>query len=310
MQTFSATPKKKNNFARDLKRGRLLYLMLVPSFLWVLCFRLLPIPGIQVAFRDFNIYDGIWGSSWVGLKYFQQMFSQQRFLNVIENTLEISILKLLVLFPIPIIMALMLNEFKHKWYQRSVQVIIYLPHFLSYVVIHGIFTNLLSTQNGLVNNLIASLGFDKVNFYSNSLFRFVLILTEGFKDFGWNTIIYLSALSAIDMQLYEAAEVDGAGKLKQMWHITLPSLMPIVMLMLTLRVGNIMQTGTDQILVMYNASVYQTADVIGTFVYREGIGSGKFSLSAAVGLFESVVAFVLIMGTNFICKHGFQRGLW
>lgn len=310
MTTFSAAPKKKLKLVRDLRRGWLLYLLLLPALAWVVCFRLLPIPGIQVAFRDFNIYDGIWGSEWAGLKYFQQMFSQQRFLNVIENTLEISVLKLLVLFPLPIIMAIMLNEFRHKWYQQSVQVIIYLPHFLSYVVIHGIFTSLLSTQFGQVNDLIASLGFEKVNFYSNSMFRFVLVLTEGFKDCGWNTIIYLSALSCIDTQNYEAAEVDGAGKLRQMWHITIPSLLPIVMLMLTLRVGSIMQAGTDQILVMYNASVYQTADVIGTFVYREGIGSGKFSLSAAVGLFESVVAFILIIGTNFICKRTFHRGLW
>ncbi len=288
----------------------LLYLLMIPGLLWIICFRLLPIPGILIAFKDFNLFAGFSASKWVGLKYFNMMFSQKRFLQVIGNTLGISLLKIAVLFPLPILMALLLNEFKAQRYKKVCQTVSYLPHFLSYVVIHGVFVSILSTQGGLVNQIISMLGGKPVNFYDNDHFRLVLIITEGYKEAGWNTIIYLSALSSLDQDVYEAAEVDGAGKFQQVIHITLPGLLPIIMLMLTLRLGGIMQAGTDQILVMYNASVYKTADVIGTFVYREGIGSGQFSLSTAVGLFESVVAFILIIGSNFVTTRVFKRGLW
>ena len=292
------------------KGSWVLYAMMVPGLLWILCFRLLPIPGIAVAFKDFNLFVGVWDSPWVGLKHFNQMFGQARFMRVIQNTFEIGLMKLVFLFPLPILLALLLNEFRRERYKKLCQTVIYLPHFLSFVVIHSVFVNLLSTQGGLVNEIIAALGFEKVNFYTNEHFRFVLLLTEAYKDVGWNTIIYLSALSAVDPQMYEAADVDGANRLQQAIHITLPELLPIIMLMLTLRMGNILQAGTDQILVMYNSSVYKTADVIGTFVYREGIGSGKFSLSTAIGLFESLVSFVLILGSNFVTTRAFGRGLW
>lgn len=298
--------KRKNRFRYNLS----LFILMVPGLAWIVCFRLLPIPGILIAFKDFNLFKGFFQSEWVGLRYFKQMFSQQRFLDVISNTLEISLLKILILFPLPIIIALLLNEFRATRYKKVCQVVLYLPHFLSFVVIHGVFVSILSTQGGIVNQFITALGFEPVNFYSNEHFREVLLMTEGYKDLGWNTIVYLSALSAIDTDLYAAAEVDGASKFQQMLHITLPGIMPIVMLMLTLRLGNIMQAGTDQILVMYNASVYKTGDVIGTFVFREGISSGQFSLSTAVGLFESVVAFILVLGTNLFTKKTFDRGLW
>ena len=161
-----------------------------------------------------------------------------------------------------------------------------------------------------MNAFIAALGGQPINFYSNQAFRFTLLLTEAFKESGWNTIVYLAALAAVDQELYEAAEVDGAGRLRQVRSITLPSILPVIMLMLTLRLGGIMQAGTDQILVMYNATVYDTADVIGTFVYREGVGGGKYSLATAVGLFESVVGFVMIMGANLVSAKVFKRGLW
>ncbi len=283
---------------------------MLPGLLWIICFRLMPIPGILIAFKDYNLFDGFWKSEWVGFRHFGLMFSQPRFINVIKNTLEISLLKIVVLFPIPIILSLLLNEFRSAKYKKICQVVIYLPHFLSYVVIHGIFTTVLSTQGGLVNQVLSWIGMEPVNFYSNELFRFVLLVTEGYKDAGWNTIVYLSALSALDPTLFEAAEIDGANKFQKMLHITLPGILPIIMLMLTLRLGSIMQAGTDQILVMYNPSVYRSGDVIGTFVFREGISSGNFSMSTAVGLFESVVAFILVLGTNFFTRKAFNRGLW
>ncbi|NLZ89096.1 MAG: sugar ABC transporter permease [Clostridiales bacterium] len=304
--TAYAHQKAKQSF----RNSWVLYLMFVPAAVWMICFRLLPIPGILIAFKDYNVFDGFAASPWVGFKHFQQMFTRTRFLNVIVNTLEISLLKIVVLFPLPIILSLMLNEFRAYRYKRIAQTAIYIPHFLSYVIIHGIFTSLLSTQGGLVNAVIVAMGGQPVNFYANQTFRFTLLLTEFYKEAGWNTIVYLAALSAIDQSLYEAAEVDGAGGFRKTWHITLPGILPVVMMMLTLRLGNIMLAGTTQILVMYNPTVYATADVIGTFVYREGVGSGKFSLATAIGLFESVVGFVMIMGTNYISSKVFKRGLW
>lgn len=295
---------------RPLRNTWVLYLMFVPALIWMVCFRLLPIPGLLIAFQDYNIFDGFFASPWVGLKHFEQLFRRKQFLSVIFNTLEISVLKIVILFPIPILLALLLNAFRARRYQRLAQTIIYMPHFLSFVVIHGIFTSLLSTQGGAVNSIILALGGQPVNFYDNAHFRFTLLLTEAFKDSGWNTIIYLAALASVDVQLYEAAEVDGAGRFRQTISITLPSILPTIALMLTLRLGNIMQAGTNQILVMYNPTVYQTADVIGTFVYREGVGSGKFSLATAVGLFESVVGFVLILTANAFSGKVFKRGLW
>lgn len=292
------------------KGSWVLYAMMVPGLLWILCFRLMPIPGIAIAFKDYNLFVGVADSPWVGFKYFNQLFSQSRFLRVIRNTFEIGLLKLVFLFPLPILLALLLNEIQRERYRRLCQTVIYLPHFLSFVVIHSVFVNLLSTQGGPVNELIAALGLEKVNFYTDGHFRFVLLLTEAYRDAGWNTVIYLSALSALDRRLFEAAEVDGANRFQQTLHITLPALLPVILLMLTLRMGSVLQAGTDQILVMYNPSVYRTADVIGTFVYREGIGSGKFSLSAAIGLFESAVSFALILGSHFITARAFGRGLW
>lgn len=301
---------KKISDKRPLKNTWVLYVMFAPALLWMVCFRLMPIPGILIAFKDFNLFDGFFASPWAGLKYFEQLFTRKRFLEVILNTFEISLLKIFLLFPLPILLALLLNEFRAQRYKRIAQTVIYIPHFLSYVVIHGIFSSLLSTRGGAVNAFIAALGGQPINFYSNQAFRFTLLLTEAFKESGWNTIVYLAALAAVDQELYEAAEVDGAGRLRQVRSITLPSILPVIMLMLTLRLGGIMQAGTDQILVMYNATVYDTADVIGTFVYREGVGGGKYSLATAVGLFESVVGFVMIMGANLVSAKVFKRGLW
>lgn len=289
------------------KGSWILYLMMVPGLAWILCFKLLPITGITIAFKDYNIFLG--DGPWVGLKYFEQMFSQSRFLRVVQNTFEIGLLKLVTLFPLPILLALMLNELKRERSRRFFQTVFYLPHFLSFVVIHSVFVTLLSTQGGPVNDALSALGLEKVSFYTNERFRLVLILTEAYRDVGFNTIVYVSALSAMDTQMFEMAEVDGANRLQQAIHLTLPELMPVIMLMLTVRLGSALKADTEQILVMYNPSVYKTADVIGSFVFREGIGGGQFSLSAAIGLFESAVSFALILCSNFITSHFFGRGL-
>lgn len=297
---------KKRPFHKDWA----LYLLFLPALIYIVLIKLLPLPGIAIAFKDFNIFEGFAASEWVGFEHFKALFTQPRFIKVLFNTLEISFLKLIILFPMPIILAIMLNEMRSRRYKKTVQTLIYLPHFLSFVIIHGLFMNFLSTQGGLVNELLQAIGIGPINFYSNTWFRFVILLTEGFKEIGWGTIVYLAALAGVDPQLYEAAEVDGAGKFRQMISITLPSIVPIIALMLTLRVGNILDAGTEQILVMYNSSVYETADIIGTLVYREGLGNAQYGFATAVGLFNSIASFILIMVANTFSSKVFKRGLW
>lgn len=295
---------------RKFRTDIVLYLLFLPALLYIAVIKLAPMPGLLMAFQEFNIFDGFWKSEWVGMKHFITFFTQPRFFNALLNSLEISFLKLFILFPLPIIFAIMLNELKNKHFKKSVQTIIYLPHFLSFVIIHGIFVTFLSTQGGAINNIIASLGMKPINFYTNDTFRFVLLLTEGYKNVGWGTIVYLAALSSVDVQLYEAAQVDGANKWHQMIHITLPSIMPVIALMLTLRLGSILEAGTEQVLVMYNPSVYETADIIGSLVYREGIANTEFSFATAVGLFNSVVSFIFIISANTFSSKVLKRGLW
>lgn len=310
MNAKSKQLKSQGIHKRKIRSDIALYVMFLPALLYIIFIKLLPMPGLMMAFKDYNVFDGFLASEWVGLEHFKNFFTQPRFFNAFFNTLEISFLKIIILFPLPIILAILLNELKNKYFKKTVQTIIYLPHFLSFVIIHGIFVTFLSTQGGAINNIITSLGFDAVNFYTNDTFRFVLLLTEGFKDVGWGTIVYLAALSSVDVQLYEAAQVDGANKWRQMIHITLPSIIPVIALMLTLRLGSILEAGTEQILVMYNPSVYETADVIGTLVYREGIGNAEYGFATAVGLFNSVVSFILIIGANTFSSKVFKRGLW
>ena len=303
--------RKKSHIARrTFKENLPLYLMFLPAFLWIAFIRLAPMPGLAIAFTDYNVFGGFFESEWIGLEHFRTFFTRPRFLQVLRNTIEISLLRIIFLFPIPIILALMLNELRQIFFKRTVQTIIYLPFFISVVVIHGIFTRILSTQTGLVNEIIRNLGGEAINFYTNEWFRFVLLLTDGYQGAGWGTIVYLAALAGVDPELYEAAKVDGAGRLRQTWNITLPSILPIIMLMLILRIGGILNAGTEQILVMYNPTVYATADVLGTFIFREGLGRAQFGLATAVGLFESIISFILILSANAFSSKFFKRGLW
>jgi putative aldouronate transport system permease protein len=219
--------------------------------------------------------------------------------------------KIVFLFPLPIIVAILMNELKNIIFKRSIQTIIYLPHFLSWVIVSGLFIDLLSTNGGIVNKMIVALGGEPIRFFlDSSIFRSVIVASAGWKEVGWGTIVYLAALTGIDPQLYEAARIDGANKWKQTLHITIPGLVPIILLMFILRLGSILEAGTEQILVMYNPSVYNVADVIGTYVYRIGLGDQDYSFSTAVGLFESVIAFILIVSGNALSRKFLQRGIW
>lgn len=288
-----------------------LYLMLVPGLLFLFLLKYTPMYGLIIAFQDFSIFKGIGGSPWAGFKHFERLIGNEQFLNVLSNTLIISVYKLIFLFPAPIILAILLNEIRKMFFKRVIQSVIYLPHFISWVIISGLFVNLLSLNDGIVNTVIERLGGERIAFFMDqSVFRGLLVITEGWKEVGWGTIVYLAAISSIDPQLYEAAKMDGASKLRQMIHVTLPGIFSTIVLMLILRLGNMLEAGTEQILVMYNPVVYDVADVIGTYVYRVGIGASDYSFSTAVGMFESIVAFTLVVLGNSLCKKLFGRSIW
>ncbi|WP_328592609.1 ABC transporter permease [Paenibacillus cymbidii] len=267
--------------------------------------------GVLIAFQDFNIFSGISGSTWVGLKHFQELLVSEEFRNVFRNTLLISLYKIVILFPIPIVIALFLNEVRHVLFKRSVQTIIYLPHFLSWVIISGLFVNLLSPSGGLVNEIIRKLGGQPIAFFmENAVFRSLVVFTAGWKESGWNAIIFIAAIAGIEQEQYEAAAIDGASRIRQMLHITIPGISSVIVLLLILRLGSVLEAGTEQILAMYNPIVYETGDVIGTFVYRIGLGKMDYSFSTAVGLFNSVVGFILIVLGNTASKKLTGRSIW
>lgn len=288
-----------------------LYLLLIPGLLFLLLFKYTPMYGVVIAFQDFNIFDGISGSQWVGLQQFHKLVSSDEFMQVFRNTLLISLYKIVLLFPFPIIIALFLNEVNKMWFKRTIQTIVYLPHFLSWVIIAGLFVNILSPAGGLVNSLITALGGEPISFLiDNHWFRSVIVFTAGWKEVGWNAIIFIAAVAGIEQDQYEAASIDGAGRIKQMMYVTLPGIAPTIMLMFILRIGNLLDAGTEQILTMYNPVVYETGDVIGTYVYRMGLGKLDYSFSTAVGLFNSVVGFLLIISGNFLSKKLMKRSIW
>ncbi|RJX39547.1 sugar ABC transporter permease [Paenibacillus pinisoli] len=307
----SMTPSYFKRLRLDVVREWDLYLMLIPGILFLLLFKYTPMYGIVIAFKDFNIYDGLAASPWVGMEHFEKLFLSEDFARVFKNTLIISIYKIFFLFPLPIILAVLMNEIKNMVFKRGIQTIVYLPHFLSWVIVSGLFLQLLSTNGGLINKMIVGLGGESIAFFMNTeVFRSVLISSAGWKEVGWGMIIYLASIATIDPQLYEAAKIDGASRFRQIWHITLPGLVPIIILMFILRLGNILEAGTEQILVMYNSIVYEVADVIGTYVYRIGLGQQDYSFSTAVGLFDSVIGFILIITGNYLSRKFLKRGIW
>lgn len=290
-----------------------LVLMLLPIIVYFIIFKYVPMYGVTLAFKDYNIREGIIGSPWVGLKYFEKAFSSRLFLRSVRNTLIISLMQLVISFPAPIIMALMLNEVTHKRYKSVIQTITYLPHFISWVIMAGIFQQLLSPSNGAVNSILQTFfGLEKPIYFlgDNNYFRGTLVVTSVWKGVGWGSILYLATISNIDTSLYEAAECDGATRWQCMWYITLPSLLPTITVMLILNVGSFLDVGFDQVFNLYNAAVYETGDVIETYVYREGLVGMKYSFSTAVNLFKNVIGFILVTSTNFLSKKISGNGIW
>ncbi|WP_330408011.1 ABC transporter permease [Vallitalea guaymasensis] len=288
----------------NMKQNWPLYIMLIPAGILLLIFSYYPMYGVSIAFQDYQPVNGFFGSPFVGLKWFKYVFEMPDFKEILSNTLIMAIGKILIGTLFSIVFALLLNEIKNRRYKKTVQTIVYLPYFLSWVIIGGIFVDLLSAD-GLINQVINLFGHESIMFLGdNRYFRGTMILTDVWKSFGYGAIIYLAAMTGIDPQLYESSRMDGANRFKQALHITLPGILPTIILLATLSIGNILNAGFDQILIMYNEVVYETGDIIDTFVYRVGLESAQFSLSTAVGLFKSVVSFIMI-GISYTLAYKF-----
>lgn len=302
---------KKLTFFQHVKQNPGLYIMLLPGIAYYIIFHYIPMAGIIIAFEEYDVFSGIWGSKWVGLQNFQELFSSPSFFKIFRNSLLISIYKLAVCFPVPIVLAIMINEVGNKIFKRTVQTVVYLPHFLSWVVIAGIVINILSPSDGIINVIIKAYGGTPVNFLaSKDKFRTILVLSDLWQSMGWNTIIYLAALSNIDPQLFESAKMDGAGKLQQIFHITLPGIRSTIIVLLLMRIGSIMNNGFEQIYMLYNPNVYEVADVFETYTYRIGLVDMRYGYSTAVGLFKSIISLILLTGTNKLARLFGERGIF
>ncbi|MDD6876819.1 MAG: ABC transporter permease subunit [Clostridiaceae bacterium] len=286
-------------------------LMLLVGLVYYAIFCYGPMYGIQIAFKDYKFRRGIWGSEWVGLEWFRKMFSGQNFLIVFRNTLLISLYKLIAGFPAPIIFALLLNELDGKWFKKTIQTVSYLPHFLSWVILGGIFMQILSPSTGAVNYIIKMFGGTPIYFLGDiRWFRSTMVILSVWKGFGWGSIIYLATMSSINPELYEAATIDGANRWRQTINITLPALAPIIAIMFIMNSGSIINDDFDQIFNLYNETVYRVGDVISTYTYRQGLVEMKYSYTTAVGLFKNVISFGIILLTNFITSKFSDYGIW
>lgn len=296
---------------RRIWSDRQLYLMLVPFLLFYALFVYKPMWGLQIAFKDYNIFKGMSGSDWIGFENFATIFSNPYFFRTLRNTLLISLYSLIFSFPMPIILALLLNEVRKKPFKSAVQTCTYLPYFISTVVVAGMVTNFLAPSNGIVNIILDKLGMDKIYFLSKpEYFRTIFIVQGIWQNTGYSAIVYIAALGGIDMELYDAAKVDGCGRWKQMLHVTLPGLMPTIVTMFIIAVGNILNVGYEKIILLYQPATYETADVISTYVYRLGIEQADYGVSTAMGLFNSVVGFIFVFAANKLSNKINGTGLW
>lgn len=306
----------KNNIYSFLSRNKILknwdlYLLLLPVLAYFIIFHYLPVYGMQLAFKDFIATEGIWGSPWIGLKHFERFFNGHYFWQLITNTLGISLYQILLSFPCAIILALMMNEVRGKFFKKTIQTITYAPHFISVVVLVAMMTAFLSPSNGVINMIIKELGFEPINFMAEPrLFKSLYVLSGVWQSTGWNSIIYMAALAGIDMSLHESAALDGAGRLKRILYINIPGILPTIIIMLILECGKVMGVGFEKVFLMQNSLNINASDVISTYVYRTGILGAQYSFSAAVGFFNSVVNCILLLLVNKISKSVSETSLW
>lgn len=304
-------PIQKRPLIKDLKRDKWLYIFLAPIMLYFIIFKYVPMLGTVMAFQDFKFSTGFFGSKWVGLDHFKRLFTGNNFYTILKNTLLLNAGSVIFGFPIPIILAIFLNEVKAKGFKRISQSIMYLPHFMSWVVLGGILIDMLSPSTGIVNTVIKALGGEAIYFMGKKEWWPVMFIISGiWQGAGWGTIVYLAAITGIDQELYEAARIDGAGKVKQIRYVTLPGLRSTIVVMLILRMGSMMDIGFEQVYVLMNPAVRDVAEVISTYVYRIGIEGAQYSYTTAIGLFQSVISCILVFSTNKISQKITGEGLW
>jgi putative aldouronate transport system permease protein len=304
-------PTRMQKITDHLKREWQIYVMLAPMVVWLLLFLYKPMYGLQIAFKDYSIFRGIAGSPWIGLEHFERLFDSDQFLRALRNTFIISFYTLIFGFPVPIILALMFNEVLNQWYKKAAQTIVYLPHFISSVIIAGIVITAFSPSAGIVNTIIPFFGGEPIYFLTKpEWFRPIFIGTGIWQEAGFQSIVYLAAIAGVSPTLYESAVVDGASRWQMMWKITLPSILPTILIMLIIRIGNLLEVSFEMIILLYQPATYETADVVNTFIYRQGLQGGQYDYAAAAGLFNAVVAFILVMGANSISKRYSRTSLW
>jgi putative aldouronate transport system permease protein len=293
------------------KREWQIYVMLLPTIVWFLVFLYKPMYGLQIAFKDYSIFRGVAGSPWIGLEHFQTLFGNDQFLRAVGNTIKISALNLLFGFPAPIILALMFNEVLHATFKRTAQTIVYLPHFISSVIIAGIVITAFSPTLGIVNIVMGWFGLDSIYFLTQpEWFRPIFVGTGIWQEAGFGSIVFLAAIAGVSPSLYESAVVDGANRWQMMWKITIPSILPTILIMLIIRIGNVMEVSFELVILLYQPATYETADVVNTWIYRQGLQSGQYDLAAAGGLFNAVVAFTLVMTANTLSRRFSRTSLW
>ncbi|MCU6712747.1 sugar ABC transporter permease [Paenibacillus sp. J5C_2022] len=309
--SLKPNPKYKPSPVKSIIKNRWLYFMLLPGVLFFIVFKYIPMYGIIIAFQNYQPFLGIGGSEWVGLYHFERLFTEPSFFQLFRNTLILAVYQLVFFFPLPIVMALMLNEIRIAAYKRIMQTMIYVPHFISWVVIIGIVYVLFGTQNGVINGIIGELGGEKINFLlSTDWLRPLLVMQWIWKEAGWGTIIYLAALAGVDQQQYESAVIDGANRFRQMWHITLPSIRSTIVILLILHMGSFLDNGFEQIFLMLNDLNREVGEVFDTYVYTSGIAKGAYSYGTAVGLFKSVVGLILVGISNHLAKKFGEEGIF
>jgi len=309
--TGNTTADRLKELFYSINKYKYLYILMIPGILYYIIYKYAPMYGLIIAFKDYNMGLGMLESPWVGLKHFSYIFSLSDFYAILNNTIIINFYNLIIGFPMPIILALMLNELKNYTFKRTIQTVIYFPHFLSWVIFGGLIIQLLAPNDGLVNQIIKYFGGEPVFFMSKSeYFRIIVALSSMIKEAGWGAIIYLAALSGIDVEQYEAAIIDGANQFQKLIYITIPGITNTIIIMLILKVGYLLDVGFEQIYVMYNPSVYDVGDVISTYIYRMGLQQMNFSITTAIGLFQSAVGFALLIVTNRIAKKHSEVSLW
>ncbi len=310
-RTVMAKPTTLERLIEHFKRDWQIYLMLLPTIIWFVVFLYKPMYGLQIAFKDYSIFRGVAASPWVGLEHFETLFGNEQFIRAIRNTIYISALNLLFGFPAPIILALMFNEVLNKAYKKTAQTIVYLPHFISSVIIAGIVITAFSPTAGIINTVMGWFGLDAIYFLTQpEWFRPIFVGTGIWQEAGFGSIVFLAAIAGVNPSLYESAVVDGANRWQMMWRITLPSILPTILIMLIIRIGNIMEVSFELVILLYQPATYETADVVNTWIYRQGLQSGQYDLAAAAGLFNAVVAFVLVMTANTLSRRFSRTSLW